>query len=133
MTQVQARRILGISSSAGATPAERIYQTKCREAQRRLMPGNTRSERQKAQAELLKLTTAWHTLDFNTSKRPKPPKRKRTAAPRPTRQARHPNSKPGLADVWDDLFAALPFQKPLVVAVFGAMVIVVVISLFKHL
>ena len=106
---------------------------KCRETQRRLMPGNTRSERQRAQAELLQLTTAWHTLDFNTSKRHKPPKRRRASTPKRTRHATNPNAKPGLADVWDDLFTALPLHKPLAIAIFGVVIIVVVVSLFKHL
>ncbi|NQV34142.1 MAG: hypothetical protein HQ515_15725 [Phycisphaeraceae bacterium] len=124
MTKTQARKILGISSSAGLKSAERIYRRECQKVQRHMMPGNTILERQKAQDTLLELTSAWHAMNTKPVKRPVNRKR-------PVRQTTAPNLPLDLAGAWDDLFAALPFPQPVVALLLMATVVMVVIFLLR--
>ena len=74
MTRIEACRALGISSSASISKAELLYQKKCKEFQLHMVPGMPQATRQKAQANLVRLTSAWETLQKSPSSTPQVPR-----------------------------------------------------------
>lgn len=129
MTKDDARKILGIPRSAGLKPAERAYHQKKGDLQLRMLPGNPLSDRQQAQAKLVKLTDAWNTMQTKQSIKKKHPRPKRSASkrypkpkwaatkPRPARQTTALDPRLDMADYWDIIIEMVPLPKPVVLAI----------------
>ena len=99
-----------------------------------MAPGNVLSDRQKAQSELLELTTAqkvWNTKRPKKSKRAKP--KRPVNRQKPARQATGRNLPQDLADAWDTFFSALPLPMPVIVAVLVVACGAVIVALFSNL
>ena len=110
MTKTDARQILGISRSAGLKSAERAYRQQQQVLRIRMVPGNPRSDRQRAQSELTELTAAWKSLQTKQPKETRPVKQHKPAPP----QSRHiciEDVVQNFFETWDILVEMAPFPK----------------------
>ena len=131
MTKVDARKILGISSSAGLKPAGRAYRQKCQTFQLRMLPGYPCSDRQQAEAELVKLTAAWKIMQTK-----QPTKNKRTK-PRATVNRQKPAKQSAtiwdvihdMGQSWNILIGMTSLSKTTVLAILIAEFVLVMITL----
>ena len=132
MTKTKARRVLGISNSAGLKSARRVYRDRCQKIQLRLVPGNAIQDRQKAQETLVELTAAWRTLNATPTGRSRPTARRKPDNRRkPASQPATANVSEDLASAWDDLFDTLPLPAPVVVLLLLATIFIAILSLFR--
>jgi len=97
MTEIDARKILGISGFTGRKSTKRAYLKKCRTLQRRMSPGYPCSDRQQAQAELVILTDAWRTVQT------KQPKRKKHTKPKTTTNRQKSAMQTTVWDIMQDI------------------------------
>ena len=109
MNENDAHRILGIPRSAGLYLAEQAYRQQSRNLQRRIVPGLPLSVRQKAQQDLIQMTSAWNTL-----KAAKTSWKQRNTSVKQSTTAQRPH---GLADNWEGFFSLFPFSRPVLAAV----------------
>lgn len=110
MTKVDARKILGISRSAGLKTAERAYRQKQQAIQVRMLPGNPYIERQQAHMELTELTEAWRAMQTKRPKRGRPVTQHKTATPQ-TRKMNVEDVIQDFFEAWDLLVELMPFSK----------------------
>ncbi len=134
MTKVDARKILGISRSAGLKSAERAYRQKSQSLQASMLPGNPCSDRKMALAELAELTEARKAMQT------KRPTKKRRAKPRATVNHRRSSRQTVVLDViydmvegWNNLVDMLPLPKPVVLAFLTIEFVLVITTLVLHL
>ena len=139
MTKNEARKILGISRSASSDKAEQAYRKKQNELRLRLIPGNTKADRQKAQAGMAMTMTAIQMLQTTTTRKPparKPVPRKTTTMPKPTKAksatVNYYQKPQTLADAWE-LFAQLSLlPAPVTVVLLILTFIIVLIGLLAN-
>ena len=155
MTKIEACKLLGISRSAGPAKAEQVYLKKHDELRRKLCPGNTKAERQKAQVGIAKLMMARQT--FQTIATTKPPARKpvprKTTKAKPTRTRPMPTRtrswlKPArarpaivnnyqkpqtLADAWNQFVQLSPFSEDVTLILLALVFLIVLIVLLVNL
>ena len=110
MTKTDARQILGISRSAGLKSAERAYRQQQQVLRIRMVPGNPRPDRQRAQSELTELTAAWKILQTKQPKRSKPVKQQKTTTPQ-AQQTTIEDVIQNFFEMWDTLVETVPFPK----------------------
>jgi hypothetical protein len=123
MTEEQARKILGIRSNCPKTKAEQIYHEKRKCFQRQLIPGILTPDREKAQADLAALSSAWETLHST-------PGRTRNAKSVIQPPPGKPKQKPQrLGDAWEEFLHLLPISEPAVIAVVVASLILFIVVL----
>jgi len=133
MTEIEAYKLLGISRSASAAKATQAYLKKHDVLRRKLCPGNTKADRQKAQAKIIRLTTAKQVLQINTIKKPATRKHV-TRKAKPTRTKSKPAkakptatnyySKPQtLAEAWDLVTTMMPFPQSAVALLFAMIIL----------
>lgn len=134
MIKVDARKILGISRSAGLKSAERAYRQKYQSLQARMLPGNPCSDRQKALAELAELTEARKAMQT------KRPTKKRHIKPRATVNHRRSARQTFVLDVihdmvenWNNLVEMLPLPKPVALTFLTIEFALVITTLVLHL
>lgn len=118
MTETDAYKVLGASRSVAQSRAERLYRQKRAQLRLQIVPGMPLATRQKAQAQLAELETAWQVLQVSrpararrpTKKKPKPAARK---AATPSRTPRRPYPKPQtLGEAWEQVASMMPFSEP---------------------
>ena len=134
MTQAEACKVLGISRSVSPSRTEQAYQEKHRELRLKLIPGNPLADRQKAQAELARLTTAGQVLQVTLTAKSYPgkPVPKKTTRARPTRARPVINNrqKPQtLADAWELFVHLSPFHENVTMILLALMFLIVLIGL----
>lgn len=141
MTQAEASRVLGISPSFSPFRIEQAYREKQRQLRLKLIPGNPLADRQKAQAELARLTTAWQILQASPAA--KPHARKSTSKPASRKTARpkpipvkplpvNPHQKPQtLAEAWDLFIGLMPFPEPITVVLLIAVFLLTIVSFVR--
>jgi len=130
MTKTDARKILGISSSAGLKVAERAYRQKLQILQLCIRPGNPCLERQQAQAELVKLTDAWNAMQIKQSTRNKRAKPRATVnRQKPAKQTTVWDVIHDLAENWKILIGMTSLSKTTVLAILIAEFVLVMITL----
>ena len=139
MTQAEAYTVLGISSSTRRSNAEMLYQEKSKKLRLQMVPGMPVAIRQKAQAELARVDTAWQIVQAARPTRPtsakpttpKPAKRK-TARPSPANVM--PYRKPQtLGETWEEVISLMPFSRPVAVIVMILVFLITILSLLAHL
>lgn len=123
MTEEQARKILGIRGNCPEGKAEQIYHEKRKHFQRQLIPGMPTPVREKAQADLAMLSSAWEILQSTTGRT----WNAKLAIQPPSGK---PNQKPQrLGDAWGEFFHLLPIPEPAVIAVGIASLILFIVVL----
>jgi len=139
MTQAEAYTVLGISSSARRSKAELLYQEKSKKLRLQMVPGMPVAIRQKAQAELARVDTAWQIVQASRPTRPtstKPattkPATRKTARPSPANVM--PYRKPQtLAEAWEEVISLMPFSRPVAVMVLILVFLITILSLLTRL
>ncbi len=113
MTQLEARRTMGVGNSASLKEIELAFQEKTKKLQRQMVPGIPAPDRHRAYEELTRLNKAHQTLRTRPARRPRPRKpipRKKTL---PRRAAAGPYRKPQtLAEAWEQVIDMMPFSRP---------------------
>ena len=146
MTKIEACKLLGISRSAGFAKAEQAFRKRQKTICLQLVPGNTLADRQKAQAELAKLTTARQIFQttltakpYTRKPMPKKPKQRKTTRPKtkktkpaPAAVNNHPKPQT-LAEAWDLIMTMLPFSQPVVAILLLLMFLLVILRLLSSL
>lgn len=134
MTKVDARKILGISRSAGVKSAERAYRQKSQNLQARMLPGNPCSDRRKALAELAELTEARKAMQTKRSTK------KSHAKPRATVNHRRSARQTFVLDVihdmvenWNVFIKMIPLRKPVALTILIVEFALVITTLVLHL
>jgi hypothetical protein len=138
MTQAEAYKVLGISRSVSPSRTEQAYQEKQRELRLKLIPGNPLADRQKAQAELARLTTARQTLQITLTAKSYPGK----PVPKKTTNAKPARAKPAtvnyyqkpqtLAEAWELFVQLSPFPEHVTAILLGLMFLIVLIGLLAN-
>ncbi len=111
MTKHEARMYLGVSNSDSSKQITQVYQNQCQTLQSKMIPGNSCVERQKAQADLVNLTTAWNTLDIKQSKNKFQP----IISINQVDSTLSSDKAYDLADCWVQVFKSIPFAKPVMI------------------
>lgn len=128
MTRTEACRTLGISSSASNSKAELVYKEKCKELRLQIVPGMPLETRQQAQTELVKVTSALHTVQISSPSIPH--KAKQKARRKTHSRARQTSHNP----IWPqttgqpvaDFVGSIPLPKKVVVFIFILTMLIVV-------
>ena len=133
MTETQARNILGITSSARRSEAERVYQEKCKKLQLRQVPGMPLTERQQAYQDLIKVTTAWKSLSYSSNSRTRNTRRSKTVQNKKPhskqKQPMYTHHKPQtLAEAWNIIVQLSPFSEPAMIFIIFITLILVISS-----
>jgi len=138
MTQAEAYRVLGISSSTRRPNAQLLYQEKCKKLRLQMVPGMPVAIRQKAQAELARVDTAWQIVQAARPTRPTSAKPV-TAKPATRKKARPsppnviPYRKPQtLAEAWEQVVLLSPFSEAVTAVIMIAVFLLTIISLLKN-
>jgi hypothetical protein len=133
MTEIEAYKVLGTSSSVGRSRTELLYQQKCRKLRLQMMPGMPAEVRQRAQAELAPVNAAWQII--------------RAASPAKiptTKPAWKPTTGPSTANVtscrrpqipgpaWAPAASEMPFSSPVMVIAAIAVLVLIVIALLTR-
>ena len=128
MTKHEARMYLGVSNSDSNKRIVQTYQNQCQTLQSKMIPGNSCTDRQKAQAELVNLTAAWNTLEIK-------PSTKKEFQPLTSinRVDSIPSSNKAydLADSWEQVFEVIPYAKPILLFFVIAIIIGCLIIYFS--
>jgi hypothetical protein len=137
MTQAEAYQVLGISRSVSPSRIEQAYYEKHRELRLKLTPGNPLSDRQKAQTELAKLTTAGQVLQVTLTAKSYPgkPVPQKTTRARPTRARPVINNrqKPQtLAEAWELFVQLSPFPERVTMILLVLTFLIVLIELLAN-
>ena len=133
MTKIEACKVLGISRSASSVKAEQAYLNIQKQLCLQLVPGNTLADRQKAQAQLAELTTAWQVLQKSPHKshtRKPAPKKPRKSKPATVIPYPKPQT---LAEAWELLVTLLPFPEPVIAILLCVIFLLVLIGLLSSL
>jgi len=134
MTREEAYKALGVSRTAGRSKAEQLYRERCRKLRLQMVPGMPTTARQKAQAELARVDTAWQVLRApgpatNTTGKPSTKRAARSSAanvvPHRTPQT--------LGEAWEQVASAMPFSEPVIAVVLILVLLVVILALVTHL
>lgn len=134
MTRVEACRLLGIRQSANLSVAEQAFRDKQKKMRQKTIPGNTEFDRQKAAAELAKLTTAWHTLQVQPANKPHRNKPVQKRAKRPRSATVNTCSQPTtLGEAWEILVQLLPFSEPVIAILVIAVLLLTLTALVSSL
>jgi len=139
MTQAEACRVLGISRSVSPSRIEQAYREKQRELRLKLIRGNPLADRQKAQAELAKLTTAKQALQITSTAKsyPKNPVPKKTTRARPTRAkpatVNYCQKPQTLAEAWEQVVSLMPFSERVTAIIVIVVFLLTIISLLRNL
>ncbi len=135
MTKAEAYRVLGISSSAGRSKAELLYQDRCRKLRLQMVPGMPVAARQSAQAELARIGAAWQVI-----RAPGPARtatKQATATPRTTRSSPAsvpPYQKPQtLGEAWQQVVAVMPFSEPVMAIILVLVFLITIAALLSRL
>jgi hypothetical protein len=118
MTEEEARKTLGITSSTSRSKVAMVYEEKCRKFRLQMIPGMPEVTRHKAYGELAKLSTAWQTLQAAPTARHR--QRKKPHRKSPTQRAASANrsQRPQtLAEAWEEVVFQMPFSEPVLVTI----------------
>jgi len=130
MTRAEAYRILGISRSVSRSSTVQAYRETQKKLRVKLIPGNSLVDRQKAQAELARVTTAWQILQTAPARKTRAKKPTRKKPPRVKPATVRPDPKPQtLAEAWELLTQLLPFSEPVIVIISIAVFLLIIVLL----
>jgi len=134
MTQTEAYTVLGISGSTRRSKAEILYQEKSKKLRLQMVPGMPVAIRQKAQAELARVDTAWQIVQAARPTKPATTKAPTRKTARPSPATVMPYRKPQtLAEAREEVISLMPFSRPVAVIVLILVFLMTILSLLTHL
>ena len=134
MTTAEACTTLGVSQPVRRTAVQQAFQVNHKKLQSKVVPGNCLADRQKAQAELVKLTTARQVLLAQPANKPagRKPSSKKPQRHKQVPTTTYPQPQ-DLAEAWEQLVQLLPFSKSVATTVIILIFVLSAISLISKL
>jgi hypothetical protein len=98
------------------------------------VPGMPRQTREKATAELLRLTAAWQIIESTLPPKPdtKKPATAKTPTPKPATVDLHQQAQT-LAEVWEQMASLSPFSESRLTAILALVLILVILAIIASL
>jgi len=118
MTKTEARKTLGITSSANRSKTKLIYEEKSKKLRLQMVPGMPEATRHKAYGELARLSTAWQTLQTTPATRCRRKKKTHRKSPTHKPVSASCSQRPqNLGEVWGEFVSLMPFSEPVVLMI----------------
>ena len=139
MTKEEAYKTLSITGSTSVYKAEQLYQEKCKKLRLQMVPGMPVTTRQKAQAEMALIDTAWQVLQTagptkHTATKPATPRPAAKKKTKPPLTYTIPHQKPQtLAESWEQLISLMPFSRTVAVIIVITVFLLTIMSLLASL
>jgi len=132
MKENDARKILGLTTSASQAKIKQAYHKKLRTQHLRQIPGNTLEQRQHAYQQSVKVNAAWNTLSQTGKKRSQRPVQTNAAKTASKPSGRTQPKAQNMAEAWDSLVQLSPVSKRMttIITLFVFVIFIILVWFF---